>query len=77
MSFFRPRLKVLAITIVIAAFAGGAAAMTRPKSIDNAVMGSKWQCHETAFVITTCTLRTQGQAVPALALEIARAIPIR
>ena len=77
MNFFRPRLKVLAITVVIAAFAGGAVALTRPKSIDSAVMGSEWQCHETAFVITTCALRTQRQAVPAL--EIARAIfaPIR
>ena len=65
MTFFRLRLKVLAITFVIATFAGGAVAMTRPKSIDSAVLGSEWQCHETAFVITTCALRTQRQAVPA------------
>jgi len=71
MTFFRLRLKVLAITFVVATFAGGAVAMTRPKSIDSAVLGSEWQCHETAFVITTCALRTQRQAVPAL--ETARA----
>jgi len=60
----------LALAILaIAALAGGAVAMTRPKPIDSAVLGSEWQCHETAFVITTCALRTQ--AVPAL--ETARA----
>ena len=71
MTFFRLRLKVLAITFVIATFAGGAVAMTRPKSIDSAVLGSEWECQKTAFVITTCALRTQSQAV--LALETARA----
>jgi hypothetical protein len=71
MTFFRLRLKVLAITFVIATFAGGAVAMTRSKSIDSAVLGSEWHCHETAFLITTCALRTQRQAVPAL--ETARA----
>ena len=58
MTFFRLRLKVLAITFVIAAFAGGAVAMTRPKSIDSALLGSEWQCHQTAFLIMTCALQT-------------------
>jgi hypothetical protein len=72
MTFFFPlSLKVLATTFVIAALTWGAVALTRPKSIDSAVLGSEWQCHETAFVITTCALRTQRQAVPAL--ETARA----
>jgi hypothetical protein len=62
---------VLATTLVIAALGWGAVALTRPKPIDSAVLGSEWQCHETAFVITTCALRTQRQAVPAL--ETARA----
>jgi len=58
-------LRSLALAIlVIAALAGGAVALTNPKSIDTAVLGSEWQCHDTAFVITTCALRTQ--AVPAL-----------
>ena len=75
MTFF-PSLKALAVTFTIAALAGSAAA-SRPKSIDSAVLGSEGQCTQTAFVITTCALRTQRQAVPAL--EIARAIfaPIR
>ena len=69
--FFPLSLKVLATTFVIAALAWGAVALTRPKPIDSAVLGSEWQCHQTAFVITTCALRTQSQAV--LALETARA----
>ena len=71
MTFFPLSLKVLATTFVIAALAWGAVALTRPKPIDSAVLGSEWQCHKTAFVITTCALRTQRQAVPAL--ETARA----
>jgi len=59
-------LRSLALAILaIAALAGVAVALTRP-SIDSAVLGSEWQCHKTAFVITTCALRTQRQAVPAL-----------
>jgi hypothetical protein len=69
--FFPLSLKVLVLAFVIAALAGGAVAMTRPKPIDSAVLGSEWQCHEIAFVITTCALGTQRQAVPAL--ETARA----
>jgi hypothetical protein len=71
MTFFPLSLKVLATTFVIAALAWGAVALTAPKPIDSALLGSEWQCYETAFVITTCALRTQRQAVPAL--ETARA----
>ena len=46
--------------------AGGAVALTHPKSIDSTVLGSEWQCHKIAFVITTCALRTQSRAAPAL-----------
>jgi hypothetical protein len=70
MTVFPLSLKALAI-LAIAALAGVAVALTRPKPIDSAVLGSEWQCHKTAFVITTCALRTQRQAVPAL--ETARA----
>ena len=52
--------------LAIAALAGVAVALTRPKPIDSAVLGSEWQCHKTAFVITTCALRIQRQAPPAL-----------
>ena len=65
MTFFPVSLKALAI-LAVAALAGVAVALTRSKSIDSAVLGSEWQCHKTAFVITTCALRTQRQAVPAL-----------
>ena len=65
MTFFPLSQKALAM-LAIAALVGVTVALTRPKSIDSAVMGSEWQCHETAFVITTCALRTQRQAVPAL-----------
>ena len=59
-------LRSLALAILaIAPLAGGAVALTNPKSIDSTVLGS-WQCHKIAFVITTCALRTQRQAVPAL-----------
>ena len=65
MTFFPVSLKALAI-LAVAALAGVAVALTRPKPIDSAVLGSEWQCHKTAFVITTCALRTQSQAAPAL-----------
>jgi hypothetical protein len=65
-----PRSLALAM-LAIAALAGVAVGLTRPKPIDNTVLGSEWQCNHTAFVITTCALRTQSQAV--LASESARA----
>ena len=68
MTFFPLSLKALAMLAIVV---GVAVALTRSKSIDSAVLGSEWQCHQTAFVITTCALRTQRQAVPAL--ETARA----
>jgi hypothetical protein len=64
MTFFPLSLKALAI-LTIAAL-GVAVVLTCSESIDSAVLGSEWQCHKTAFVITTCALRTQRQAVPAL-----------
>ena len=70
MTFFPVSLRALAI-LAVAALAGVAVALTRPKPIDSAVLGSEWQCHKTAFVITTCASRTQRQAVPVL--ETARA----
>ena len=63
MTFFPLSLKAFAI-LAIAALAGVAVALTRPKPIDSAVLGPEWQCHKTSFVITTCA-RTQPEAVPA------------
>ena len=65
MTFFPVSLKALAI-LAVAALAGVAVALTRLESVDSAVWGSEWQCHKIAFVITTCALRTQRHAVPAL-----------
>jgi hypothetical protein len=62
MTFF-PRSLALAM-LVIAALAWVAVALTRPELIDSALLGSEWQCHKTAFVITTCAPQTQRQAVP-------------
>jgi len=67
---FSLRSLALAISLAITAL-GVAVALTGLESIDSAVLGSGWQCHKTAFVITTCALRTQRKAVPAL--ETARA----
>jgi len=55
-------LRSLALAILaIAALAGGAVALTNPKS-DSTVLGSEWQCHKIAFVITTCALQAQPEA---------------
>ena len=45
MTVFPLSLKAFAI-LAIAALAGVAVALTRPKSIDSAVLGSEWQCHK-------------------------------
>ncbi|MBR0828496.1 hypothetical protein JQ596_23445 [Bradyrhizobium manausense] len=65
MTFFRLSLKALAIAFAAVALAGVALTLARPKPIENAVLGSEWQCSQTAFLITTCALRGQRQAVPA------------
>jgi hypothetical protein len=69
MTVFPLSLKALAI-LAIAAL-GVAVVLTRLESIDSAVLGSEWECHKIAFLITTC-VRTQREAVPA-SLETARA----
>jgi hypothetical protein len=68
-------LRSLALAILaIAALAVGAVALTKPKSIDSTVLGSEWQCHKIAFVITTCALRAQSQAAPAALMSRALGI---
>src|SRR6476660_333206 len=74
MTFSPLSLKVLVITFVIAALAGGAVAMTRPKPIDSAVLGSEWQCHEIAFVVMTCALRTPAAGSACVADRESRSI---
>jgi hypothetical protein len=65
MSFFRLSLKALAIIFAVAAVAGAALLLARPQPIENAVLGSGWECSRTAFVLTTCAPRAQ-QAIPAV-----------
>jgi hypothetical protein len=76
MTFSPLSLKALAM-LAIAALAGVAVALTRPKPIDSAVLGSEWQCQKTAFVITTCVLRTPPQAVLAVKADRHIFAPIR
>lgn len=66
MTLFRLSLKALAITFAAVALAGAALALARPQPIENAVLGSEWQCSQTAYVITSCSLRAQRQAIPAV-----------
>ena len=65
MTFFRLSLKVLAITVAAAALAGAVLLLARPQPIESAVLGSAWECTQTAFVLTTCAPRAQ-QAIPAV-----------
>lgn len=64
MTIFRPSLKALLVTLVVAALAGAAVLLTRPQPIENAVLGADWECSQTAFVLTTCAPR--AQALPAV-----------
>jgi hypothetical protein len=66
MTFFPLSVKALAITFVIAALAGGAITMTRPKVDQEGCAGLRMAVHPAAFVITTCALRPKRQASPAL-----------
>lgn len=65
MIFFRLSLKAVAITVAAAAIAGGVLLLARPQPVENTLLGAAWECTQTAFVLTTCALRTQ-QAIPAV-----------
>ncbi|OAF05707.1 hypothetical protein AYJ54_02070 [Bradyrhizobium centrolobii] len=65
MTFFGLSLKALTITFAAAALAGAALLFGRPQPIESAVLGSAWECTQTAFVLTTCAPRVQ-QAAPAI-----------
>jgi hypothetical protein len=74
MTFFRLSLKVLAITVAAAALAGAVLLLARPQPIESAVLGSAWECTQTAFVLTTCALRSR-EAIPAF--ETSRKVAAR
>jgi hypothetical protein len=65
MTIFQLSLKALAITLAVAAVAGTALLVGRPRPIESAVLGGDWECTQTAFVLTTCAPRVQ-QATPAV-----------
>ena len=68
MTFFRLSLRAAAITMATAALACGVIAviaLAGPRPIESAVLGTEWQCIQTAFVVTTCSPRMQ-QATPAM-----------
>lgn len=65
MTIFRLSLKALAIAFTLVAVAGTALLLARPQPIESAVLGTGWECTQTAFVLTTCAPRVQ-QAVPAV-----------
>jgi hypothetical protein len=48
---------VLALLVVAGAALCLVAKLARPQPLEDTVMGDRWQCSKTAFVITTCTKR--------------------
>ena len=74
MTISRLSLKALAIAVVVATLAGATLLLARPQPIESAVLGTDWECTQTAFVLTTCAPRVQ-QANPAV--ETSRKDPIR
>ena len=74
MTFFRLSLKALAITVAAAALAGAVLLLARPQPIESTVLGSAWECTQTAFVLTTCALRSR-EAIPAF--ETSRKVAAR
>jgi hypothetical protein len=65
MRFFRLGLKALAITLAAVTLGGAVLLLARPQPVENTVLGSAWECTQTAFILTTCAPRVQ-QATPAV-----------
>ncbi len=64
----RPRnRRALALAIFAAACVALLSIATAPKAVTVAELGSDWQCHKAAFVVTTCT-RAPGSA-PAIHIQ--------
>ena len=59
MIFFRLSPKALAITVAATAVAAIVAFAARPQPIESTVLGANWQCMQTAFILTSCSPRTQ------------------
>ncbi|MGL9617747.1 hypothetical protein QRQ56_07090 [Bradyrhizobium sp. U531] len=65
MTISRLTLKALVIACALVAVAGAMLLLGRPQPIESAVLGTDWECTQTAFVLTTCAPRAQ-QAIPAV-----------
>ena len=59
--------RALALAVFAAAGVALLSIATAPKAVTVAELGSDWQCHKAAFVLTTCT-HAQG-ATPAIHIE--------
>jgi hypothetical protein len=50
--------KILALFVAMVTLAGAVAflfvSLTRPVPVASASLGPEWQCHRTAFILTTC-----------------------
>ncbi|MCP3399784.1 MULTISPECIES: hypothetical protein [unclassified Bradyrhizobium] len=57
MTNFRLSPRALAIAVAAVAVAGAALLFARPQPIESAVLGTDWECTQTAFVVTTCAPR--------------------
>ena len=62
MPISRLTLKTLSLAFAMAALAGAVLLLARPQPIESAVLGTDWECTQTAFVLTTCAPR----AIPAV-----------
>ncbi|MCP1844369.1 hypothetical protein ACVIHI_002710 [Bradyrhizobium sp. USDA 4524] len=54
--------------------------LASPEPVSNAALGPEWQCSRVAFVLTTCTRRTEAEAeaeAEAKPQGEVRAIPVR
>ena len=72
MPISRLTLKTLSLACAVAALAGAVLLLARPQPIESAVLGTDWECTQTAFVLTTCAPRVIP-AVETLRKEAANA----
>ena len=59
--------KTLALFVAIVTLAGavafGLVSVTRPTPFSSATLGAEWQCHRTAFIMTTCRRAVRTEPV--------------
>jgi hypothetical protein len=55
MKFIWQRVRTLAIAAVAMVAVGAAVAVGHPHGVSEPLLGTEWQCHRTAFLVTTCS----------------------